>query len=320
VIVKWFNGAGEGRAREAAALSVLAGAAELPRVLAESADPPVVVLTDLGDGPSLADALLGNDPHGAEVALVRWAQSLARLHVAGRDRRATFQQALTARAGELPLYDARLGADIDDAVRVLDRECGSLGVTVPHGAFDELRGLGARLGGAAAAITPADTCPDNNLVRDDRLTLLDFENAQWRHVVWDVAYLRVPWPTCWCSWRLPDEVAERAVAAYVEVAKDAFAAVGAASFRAEVHAADVGWTLLSVAWFLGAPPDDARLPGGSSPPWPGKLEVMLHRLHRSSGTAVAAGLPALGELAASLCVELERRWGAVPLDLAPAFR
>ena len=27
---------------------------------------------------------------------------------------------------------------------------------------------------------------------------------QWRHVAWDLAYLRVPWPTCWCSWRLPD--------------------------------------------------------------------------------------------------------------------
>ena len=41
-----------------------------------------------------------------------------------------------------------------------------------------------------------------------RVVLVDFEGAEWRHVAWDVAYLRVPWPTCWCSWRMPDAVAE----------------------------------------------------------------------------------------------------------------
>ena len=53
------------------------------------------------------------------------------------------------------------------------------------------------------AFTPGDTCPDNDVQVADGLVLIDFEDAQWRHVVWDVAYLTVPFPSCWCSWRLP---------------------------------------------------------------------------------------------------------------------
>ncbi|WP_375493105.1 hypothetical protein [uncultured Jatrophihabitans sp.] len=321
VIVKWFNGMGEGWVREAAALSLLHGDTGAPHLLAESGDPPIVVMSDLGDGPSLSDALLGRDAAAAEATLALWAQALGRLHVATRGLRADFQTALTARAGELPVYDAHLGADLDDAIRVLDRECGSLGVSVPAGAFDELRGLGARLGGdTLAAITPGDTCPDNNLVHDDRLTLLDFENAQWRHVAWDVAYLTVPWPTCWCAWTLTPGAAQRAVDAYVALVRDAFPAVRTAAFADDVRAAQLGWVFLSVSWYLGASRDDKRLRGGRRPAHPGKLEVMLHRLREAAQDGAAVGSPALAELAQHLGDELTRRWGAVPLELAPAFR
>ena len=48
----------------------------------------------------------------------------------------------------------------------------------------------------AEALTPADACPDNNVLIGRRRVLIDFEGAQWRHLAWDVAYLFVPWPTC----------------------------------------------------------------------------------------------------------------------------
>jgi hypothetical protein len=35
-----------------------------------------------------------------------------------------------------------------------------------------------------------------NVRRDDEVVLVDFEEAQWRHVAWDVAYLSVPWRSC----------------------------------------------------------------------------------------------------------------------------
>jgi hypothetical protein len=45
--------------------------------------------------------------------------------------------------------------------------------------------------------------------------------------------------------------------------------------------------------------------------------VILHRLDNARN---APALPALAEFAARLRAELARRWGEMPLELAPAFR
>jgi hypothetical protein len=63
----------------------------------------------------------------------------------------------------------------------------------------EIRDLRDGLGGddRCWALTPGDTCPDNNVLADAGVVLFDFEGAAIRHVAWDAAYLRVPWPRCW---------------------------------------------------------------------------------------------------------------------------
>ena len=33
-------------------------------------------------------------------------------------------------------------------------------------------------------------------------------------MVWDLAYLKVPWPSCWCAWRIPGDVAALVLSAY----------------------------------------------------------------------------------------------------------
>ena len=316
LIVKEYLTAGEGWVREAAALEVLARAGRPPRLLAEGAAPPVLITEDLGDGASLADALLGDGPRMAERALRRWAETLATLHAATRGARAEFGAALARREGDLPVAESSVTVDLDDAARVLDRECGSLGVRLPSGALDELRALAKRLGGdGLAALTPADACPDNNVVTDNGLVLVDYEGAQWRHIAWDVAYLQVPWPSCWCCWRLPDDVAARAVAAYRAAAAPAFPEVDQPGFGHDVEAAVVGWALVSTTWFI----DNAL---GSDPPLnpdrptPTRRAMILHRLDRAGASAE---LPVLAELAALLAAELRNRWGDVPLAFAPAF-
>ncbi len=316
LIVKRFLGAGEGWVRESAALSVLPAGVLAPRIVATGAAPPILVTGDLGPGGSVAQALLGNDPNAAADAVEAWARTMAVLHVATRDSRDAFRAALDERQGDLPVAESRVGVDLEDAVRVLDRECGALGVRVPSGAFEELRGLGKRLGAAGpAALTPADACPDNNVRTATGLGLVDFEGAQWRHVAWDVAYLRVPWPTCWCSWRIPDAVADRAVAAYRRIAGAAVPAIAADSFEHEIDAATVGWALLSTTWFI----DHAfteRHTTDPDKPTPTRRAMIQHRLDRA---ARATDLPALAELAAGLGDQLRTRWGDVPLALAPAF-
>jgi hypothetical protein len=317
LIVKRYLAAGEGWVRESAALSVLPPAVAAPRIVATGSAPPVLVTDDLGPGRSVAHALLGDNAEAAAVAVEAWARTMAVLHVATRDSRAAFRAALDERQGDLPVAESRVGVDLEDAVRVLDHECGALGVRVPSGAFEELRGLAKRLGATGpAALTPADACPDNNVRTATGLGLVDFEAAQWRHVAWDVAYLRVPWPTCWCSWRLPDQVADRAVAAYRRLAGATVAAIADDAFERDVDAAAVGWALLSTTWFIGNAFTERRTGTDPDKPTPTRRAMILHRL---DGAARSVELPALAELAAGLGAELHRRWGDVPLALAPAF-
>lgn len=73
LIVKRFFSAGEVWVRETAALSIILPGAGLPVVIASSAQPPIIVMSDLGSGPTLADALLGEDPELAASTLVLWA-------------------------------------------------------------------------------------------------------------------------------------------------------------------------------------------------------------------------------------------------------
>lgn len=320
VVVKLYTTAGEGWVRECAALESLERTGAAPRLLAAGGEPPVAVVEYLGRGASVADALLGSDHHAAATAVVRWAEAVAALHVASRDSRPGFRAALERREGDLPVADAYMVVGIEDAIRQLDAECAALGVAIPTGSFDALRELEHRLSGTgAAALSPSDTCPDNNVVLDDRVMLLDFEDAQWRHIAWDVAYLRVPWPTCWCSWALPDDVADAALAAYRSVAAPAFPDVTGDGFPRDVAAAAVAWSLMSTMWFLpsmraGDPPLDPERPG------PLRRAVVGHRLAVSARTADAAGLAPLGELAHLLGEQLAEQHGTGALEFAPAFR
>ena len=142
----------------------------------------------------------------------------------------------------------------------------------------------------AAALSPADTCPDNNVLTADGLLLLDFEGAEWRHVAWDIAYLRVPWPTCWCSWRLADDVAVAALGRYR-------AAAGARVRRGRRRRHRRRRTRLGV--HLGGPVPGPAL--ADDPPRPGTGRRPNRRamiLHRLGGAAAKPELPRAADLAA----------------------
>jgi hypothetical protein len=311
VIVKSFRQAGEGWVRESAALSILPANAPAPRLLREGAEPPVIVLADAGRGSSLADALLGDDAADAADAVARWAEALAGLHRSSRELRSAFRQALNTRAGDLPVAENPMSAELSDASRAVDERCASLGVATSAAALDELRGLGHRLGtDGAAALTPADACPDNNVRVGDHMVLLDFEGAEWRHVAWDLAYLRVPWPTCWCSWRVPDAVADAALERYRSVVSPELHVSDA-----DIRAAVLGWAFVSFDMFADrALADDPPL--NPDRPTPGRRAMILHRLGIA---ALNDEFAAAAELAARLRAALVQRWGEVDLAYAPAF-
>jgi hypothetical protein len=291
LIVKEFLAPDEGWVRESAALATLPEGAPAPRLVADNATPPIVVMSDLGAGPNVADALLGDDPAAATTAMLSWAQAVATVHRLTYGSGAAFTDELSMRSGATPVQGSKMASLIERVAGVLPRHCLALGIEVPTSALTELRDICTRLpdDGPAATLTPADACPDNNIRSGDALLLIDFESAQWRHAAWDVAYLSVPWPTCWCSWRLPADVVELAI---------------------------TGWAFISASRLLPSALDGD--PGETDPayPTPARRAMILHRLDG----ARRVGPPGLAELADRLHAGLTRQWGAVPLPYAPAFR
>jgi hypothetical protein len=295
---------GAGPVRERAALTVLRGLPGVPDLLATADDPPVLVLADLGDGRSVADTLLGPDPAAAETALAGWATALGILQAASADRHDAFAAELAALSPLGPPPADGSADALAGAAGTLARHLPRLGVTPPAAALDELSAL---LPAGPAALTPGDTCPDNNVRTADGYVLIDFEAAEFRPLAWEAAYLRVPWPSCWCSWTVPAEVAERTLARWR-------AAVGPlpAGFDAEIDRATLAWTFISTGWFL-----PRILAGDDAPedrPTPTRRALLQHRL----GQVTAPG--PLGELAAGTAAALRRAYGDHPLLPAPAFR
>jgi hypothetical protein len=318
VVVKNFVSAGEGWAREAAALAMLAPQAPAPRLIAEGIAPPLVVMSDVGTGPSLADLLLASDFNAAADGVLAWAESLAALHSSTLGRRDEFRAQLALRSGDLPIADHSMPAAVDEAAVLLEAHSAALGVTIPSRALSQLRELPRRLRADddTAALSPSDACPSDNVRTPDGVVLVDFEGAQWRHVAWDVAYLTVPWPSCWCSWRMPADIVERAVERYRARIEDRLPYVRTQDFRHDVATAAIGWAFVSTALFMpnalsaDTPPEDRRKVT------PTRRAMILHRLDRARRHD---DLEALAEFADRLRQALVARWGEVPLAYAPAF-
>ena len=149
-----------------------------------------------------------------------------------------------------------------------------LGFHPSEQALAELRGLDGLLGGPpqAWALTPSDACPDNNRLTADGLVLLDLEGAQLRHVAWDAAYLLVPWPSCWCSWRLPADVAHAALESWRAAVALPYAHDPA--FEDDLRTVSLGWAMTSAGWFLQrAVQDDHPHPAA-----PTRKAIVQHRL------------------------------------------
>lgn len=316
VIVKQFLSSGDGWVREAAALAALPDDAPVPRLIAEGAAPPVVVVSDLGAGPAVSDALLGDDPDAAAAAVLSWAEAMARLHRSGLGRRDRFRAELSLRAADRPVADHVMPTVVDEAALLLEQRCDQLGVAAPPGAFHELRQLARDLGaGANASVSPSDACPDDNVQTANGLMIVDFEGAQWRHIAWDLAYLTVPWPTCWCAWRIPADVSERALERYRQTIEAELPYVRTAQFRTDIAAAALGWALVSAAWLLPDALGDDPPPRDPDKVMPRRRALILHRLDG----ARRGGESALARLAGQLRSTLVARWGDLPLGYAPAF-
>jgi hypothetical protein len=314
VVVKAYPDSPEARqgfAAEAAGLSLqLAG----PRLLGTDGDTPLLVMEDLGEAPTLADVLLGEDPKAAADGLLIWARTLGSLAAESVPRRAELAR-LWARYSRdtKPWENTRWIAA--GAAALLD-SLAAEGIPAPRGLAEELAGLGQDLHEEYAAFTPGDTCLDNNLLTPQGLRLIDFEHSGFAPVFLTAAYCRMPFPSCWCVFRLPAGLAieieealrEQVVPVYPALAEDAVWETG-------MRRAVAAWTLEVTAWLLPRTKEDR--PMHLSRPSPTPRQVMRSRWEAA---AALTEFPALAETMRLLLRQVAAGWDAPPLPEYPAFR
>ncbi|RZS34327.1 hypothetical protein EV193_109114 [Herbihabitans rhizosphaerae] len=295
-----------------------------PELFAHSTDTRLLVLEDLGRAPTLADKLLGNDSRAAERSLLSWARSLGRLHATTAGREADFD-ALLRRLDVVSSKDP-LTVEGRAALTGLPELLESaLGVSASSGALDAAeRARGLLTASRHRAFSPSDSCPDNNLITSRGVRFLDFEGGCVRNIMLDAAYLRVPFPSCWCSFALPSGMTEAMLAAWRAEVRSMWPDLDEDPvLMPKLLDAQLFWVWLATWNYLPSATEGAVGAIGvrhASPVLPSRGAVLAGRWRRLAEDAALAGVDAVAEHAEAVVAGLERRFGEMDLPLYPAFR
>lgn len=208
----------------------------------------IFVMEDLGKGQRLDHLLLGNDPVAAEAALIEHATLHGRLHALTIGKQADYA------AIRNPL--GLLEHDYDDPTLawlapIFHQSIDIVGVAPAPGVDRELAELASAIQnpGPFMAFVQSDSCPDNCLYIGSSLYLLDFEGGEFSHALLEGVYGRIHFPTCWCVYRLPEQIPLRMEAAYrTELVKGCPAATDDTLFYRAVVEACAYWLLKSYFW------------------------------------------------------------------------
>lgn len=293
-----------------------------PELIAHDVSERLLVLEDLGRGSTLAEVLLGDDPRSAERALLAWARALGRLHTTMAGREADFD-ALMRRLGTTswtdPVADDIMRA-LPELPQVLEQ---LLGVSTPAPVTERLNGAAELLGPSRyRSFSPSDICPDNGLVTGTGVRFLDFEWGCVRDVVLDAAYLQYPFPSSWCSYALPDNLADSMLATWRSEVTEVWPDLDEDEvLMPRLFDAQLLWVWVSTWWFLPRT-GESDAPLALDMPSPRRSTALVDRWRRLRTDAEAAGLTEIAEYANVVVEGLIERFGSGALHLSPypAFR
>ena len=273
----------------------------------------IMVFEDLGAGlASLVDPLLKGTAQEAESALKLYATALGRLHadtVGCLDaHHRTFESVFgSGRPRRAPGWRLEKQAEL-----VAQR----IGGTPPASELD-LLSSGLMAPGPWLVLIHGDACPDNSLLVDERIRLIDYEFARPCHALLDGIYWRMGFPTCWCAGRIPADVADRIDATYrMELGNSIPLALDDKAYRIELTHMSAVWLLTCLSWRL----DDALERDERWGIWSirGRLLWYLEAVIEMTDTTNV--LPGTNRVAQGWLSELRRRWpDATPLGLYPGF-
>jgi len=272
----------------------------------------ILVFEDLGQElRSMVHPLLRGTAKEAEAALGSYAEALGRLHADTVGCLERYRETFHTVFGPHP--DRPLGWRVEaDADVIVDL----LGHAAPA---DELALLSARLRdpGPWLSLVHGDPCPDNALVVDGRIRLIDYEWARPSHALLDGIYWRMGFPTCWCAGRTPPDVAARLDALYRKQLSRAIPlALDDTAFHAELACMSAIWLFTALSWRL-KPALEQDDKWGI---WSIRGRLLWYLEQVIAMTAATRVLPGIGESAQAWLSTLCSRWPeAVPLGYFPAF-
>jgi len=299
-----------------------------PRLLGADTEAGILVMEDLGLGPSLADSLLTGEFDQAQAGLIAYARALGRLHAWSASRGAELAALRARYAPGAALEPAWTGA-IERGREAFLGVAAGLGLAT-DGVGDEIAGLGALMSGSGPGgsgpagsglggagylgLVHGDACPDNVRLAGGECLIFDFETSGWGPVVLDVAYLLAPFPSCWCFGAVPSDVAMPALDAYRVQGSAGTNDLGP-DWAAAMAAAVAGW-LVARGRVMASALEEDRRPWGTA----GMRPRLLAWLGSFTGAASQAGvLPRLRALTGQLAEELSSRWPEARVPDYPAL-
>jgi hypothetical protein len=279
----------------------------------------LIVMEDLGDGPSLVPALLSADREGAEAALVAYFRALGHLGAVTCGHGTLFQQTRMQLGAADPLSQLTLPDLWATLQQQLLSVCEAVAVKPAYAIESDLLQV-ARFHvtpGPFAALSQIDTCPDNGSYDGQRFRFFDFEYGGFYNALHDGARARSNFPSCWCVNRLPRQVIQRVEDVYrEEIARGCPLATDDTLFHQEIVKACAFSTLYSLQFYNNLWTEDDT--------W-GIATIRQRVITRfellSEASAQFDYLSVLGETAQRVAERLQALWLEIePMPLYPAFR
>jgi len=273
----------------------------------------IMVFEDLGSHlGSLVDPLLKGTAQEAERALHLYATAVGRLHADTIGCLDAYHQTFESIFGSGRPRRAPGWRLEKEAELVTQR----IGGTPPA---SELHLLSSRLmdPGPWLTLTHGDPCPDNSLLSDARIRLIDYEYARPSHALLDGIYWRMGFPTCWCAGRTPADVAARIDATYrLELGKSIPLALDDRAYRIELTYMAAVWLFTCLSWRL----DEALERDDRWGIWSIRGRLLWYLEAVIEMTDIARVLPGMNGVTQGWLWELRRRWpDAIPLGPYPSF-
>lgn len=180
-----------------------------PSLIATDEASGLIIISDMGEHPSLVEILEGNDPQMAENAVIQAAKSLGNMHAASIGHAERYWQFVKEHDYVPPLVDGN--ADLRKYLFMVKPMFEETGVEATPEFWDEFNAVETRLQAEVPfyGFTHFDLGPHNMLALDDSVRLMDFEIAKFGHVLIDAVDPRMNFSSCTGCLRIPGALVEK---------------------------------------------------------------------------------------------------------------